>query len=94
MTCINIKEALCKILGSLVHWKRILSYESPEPPPSSLGGHSRFLNGVPMTLDIRNEMNKHSGSSVQDFRLLGTLEEDTIVLSVSRASSKESWGHS
>ena len=40
MTCINVKETLCKISGSLVHWKRRTSDESAERPPRSLGGHS------------------------------------------------------
>ena len=37
---IYIKEVLTKISGPLLHWKRTLSYESPECPPKSLGGHS------------------------------------------------------
>ena len=43
-----------------------------------------------MTMDIKNDMYKHEGSSVQNFRPLGALEED-ILLDFSRASSKESW---
>ena len=46
MICIIIKEALCKIVGPSVHWKRIFSLTSPECPPRNLGGHSWFLNGV------------------------------------------------
>ena len=58
MTCVNIKEALCKISYPLVHWKRIFSFVSPEHPPRNLGGHSWFLNGVLMTLDVRNDIHK------------------------------------
>ena len=58
MTCTNIKEALCKISDPLVHWKRIFSFVSPERPPRNLGGHSWFLNGVKMTLDVRNDIYK------------------------------------
>ena len=43
-----------------------------------------------MTLDLKNDIYKREGSSVQNFRPLGALEED-ILLCVSRASSKESW---
>ena len=43
-----------------------------------------------MTMDIKNDMYKHYGSSVQNFSSLGALEED-ILLCVSRVSSKESW---
>ena len=43
-----------------------------------------------MTLDVRTDMVKCQGSSVQNFRPLGALEED-ILLDFSRASSKESW---
>ena len=48
-------EAMCKISGPSVHWKRIFSFESPDRPPRSLGGHSRYLNGFFMTLDFRND---------------------------------------
>ena len=37
-----------------------------------------------MTLDVRNDIYKYYGSSVQNFRPLGALEEDILV------SSKES----
>ena len=43
-----------------------------------------------MTMDIKNDMYKYYGNSVQHFRPLGALEED-LLLGVSRASSKESW---
>ena len=58
MRCINITEVLSQISGSSVHWTRIFSYESPERPPRSLGGHSWFLNGVEMTLNVINDMYK------------------------------------
>ena len=40
-----------------------------------------------MTMDIKNDMYKQ-GSTVQNFRPLGALDED-ILLDFSRASSKE-----
>ena len=89
MTGINIKEALCKISGPSVHWKRIFSLASPECPPRNLGGYSWFLNGVHMTLDVRNDI-YINGSSVQNFRPLGALEAD-ILLWVFRTSTKKSW---
>ena len=48
-------EAMCKISGPSVHWKRIFSFESPDRPPRSLGGHSQYLNGFFQTLDFRND---------------------------------------
>ena len=32
-----------------------------------------------MTMDIKNDMYKHEGSSVQNFRPLGALEEDILL---------------
>ena len=41
-------------------------------------------------MDVKNDMYKHSGGSVQNFRPLGAQEED-ILLFFSKASSKEFW---
>ena len=67
-----------KISGPSVHWNRIFSYESPESPPRSLVGHSSFLNRFLMTMDVKKDMYKHLRSSVQNFKPLGTLEEDIV----------------
>ena len=81
------------IYGSSVKNVRTLgsfSYEDPELPSRSLGGNSWYLIEVLMTLVVRNYIYKYQGSSVQNFRPIGALEED-ILIWVSRASSKESW---
>ena len=41
-------------------------------------------------MDVKNDMYKHSGGSVQNFRPLGVPDED-FLLFVSKVSSKESW---
>ena len=43
-----------------------------------------------MTLDVRNDLDKHQRKSVQNITYFDILEKDNL-LCVSRASSKESW---
>ena len=52
--------------------------EDPDLPSRSLGENSLYLIGVLMTLVVRNDKYKYQGSSVQNFRPIGALEEDIL----------------
>ena len=73
----NSQKSVCGRISTFLMsglWMSAVSYVSPECPPRSLSGHPWFLIEGLMPLDVKNDLTRHSGSSMQNFIPVGALK--------------------